>query len=112
MALADLVIFHGGAGTGYQAISVGTPAIVVATHLEQEFVGQVLEEHGAGIFWTMNQVMVAPSLIRSSVETMLKNLAWHRSNMDRLRQDFLLYNPVQTAADCIESFVVGRLHIS
>lgn len=112
MELADLVIFHGGAGTGYQAIGAGKPAIVIATHLEQEFVGQVFEEHGAGLFWTMHQVMRTPSLIRSSVETILSNLSWYRGNMERLRRDVLQYNPVEMAADCIERFVLDRLQRS
>lgn len=105
MELADLVIFHGGAGTGYQAIGTGTPSIVIATHLEQEFVGEVLEEHGAGIFLTMNQVMATPSVIRKSIATLLENIDRYRTNMKRLRDDLLRYDPVLTAADCIEEFM-------
>ncbi|MBI3951717.1 MAG: hypothetical protein HY314_14810 [Acidobacteria bacterium] len=107
MELANLVIFHGGAGTGYQAIGAGAPAIVIATHLEQEFVGEVLEENGAGIFLTMNRVLTTPSLIRTSIATMLENVELYRSNMTKLREDFLRYNPVRTAADCIEEFMNG-----
>jgi MGT family glycosyltransferase len=109
MELADLVIFHGGAGTGYQAIATGTPAIVIATHLEQEFVGEVLEEQGAGFFLTMNQVLAIPRLIQQSIATILENIGGYRANMNRLREDFLRYNPVQTAADCIEGFINGSL---
>lgn len=105
MELADLVIFHGGAGTGYQAIAAGTPAIVIATHLEQEFVGEALEEQGAGIFLTMRQVLARPALLLSSIDTMLANIAWYRANMNRLRDDLLRYNPVPAAADCIEEFL-------
>jgi MGT family glycosyltransferase len=107
MELADLVVFHGGAGTGYQAIGTGTPAIAIATHLEQEFVGQVLEEHGAGLFLTMNQVLASPTLIRTAIATMLERIDLYRVNMRWLREDLLNYNPVRTAADCIEGFIIS-----
>jgi len=109
MGLADVVIFHGGAGTGYQAIATGTPAIVIATHLEQEFVGEVLEAQGAGLFLTMNQVLATPALIQQSIATIFENIPWYRANMNRLRDDFRRYNPVPTAADCIEGFINGSL---
>ncbi|MFQ5797727.1 MAG: glycosyltransferase [Bacteroidota bacterium] len=105
MELADLVIFHGGAGTGYQAIATGTPSIIIATHLEQEFVGEVVEEHGAGIFLTMNQVLANPSVMRTSIATILEHIDLYRSHMKKLQADFLRYDPVRTAADCVEEFM-------
>jgi MGT family glycosyltransferase len=105
MELADLVIFHGGAGTGYQAIKAGTPSIIIATHFEQEFVGQVLEEHGAGIFLTMSQVLQTPSVIGQSIAMVLGNIERYRANMQTLRDDLLRYDPVRTAADGIEEFL-------
>jgi len=105
MQLSDLVIFHGGAGTGYQAMATGTPAIVIATHLEQEFVGQVLEEHRAGLFLTMRQVLAKPVRLRQAIATMLARLDVYRAGMKKLQEDFQRYDPVPQAADCIEEFM-------
>lgn len=105
MRLSDLVIFHGGAGTGYQAMATGTPAIVIATHLEQEFVGQILEEHRAGVFLTMRQVLAKPVKLRQAITTMLERLDAYRAEMKKLQEDFRRYDPVPRAADCIEEFM-------
>ena len=105
MAMADLAIFHGGAGTGYQAIRSGTPAIGVATHLEQEFMGEALEEQGAGIFLTMRQVLARPRVIVDAIAQILQHRDRYHMNVARLREDLLRYDPVSDAADAIEVFL-------
>jgi MGT family glycosyltransferase len=105
MELVDVAVHHGGSGTTYQAIRTATPSIVVATHFEQEFQGQALEEHGAGVFLTMLEVLADPRLIATTTEAMLANLGAYERNVRRLQQDLLRYRPVQAAADSIEAFL-------
>lgn len=47
--IADCVIFHGGSGTLYQALSEGTPLIGIANHFEQEWNINRLVELGLGL---------------------------------------------------------------
>lgn len=107
MALSDLVIHHGGAGTVYQTIRTGRPSIVIATHFEQEFLGGVLEEHGAGIFLTMKEVMADPARLSAAAAKILQNPDPYTANIKRLQEDLQRYDAVKSAADRIEAFVMS-----
>ena len=102
MQRADLVIFHGGAGTAYQAIAAGVPAIIIATHLEQEFAGGVFETHGGGAFLTMREVKARPALLVEAVNQVLQDPAPFRAGMEALRRDYEQYDPIPSAVECIE----------
>jgi MGT family glycosyltransferase len=105
MTLADVVIHHGGTGTAYQAIKTFTPCIVIATHFEQEFLGEATEELGVGIFLSMIEVLKNPSLILESTQKIFAHLETYKMNMMRLKKDLETYDPVRTAADTIEDFL-------
>lgn len=105
MELADLVIHHGGTGTAYQAIRTLTPAIVIATHFEQQFLGEATEDTGMGVWMPMNEVLKNPFMVLSATEQLLKEFAERRANIRRLRDDLNRYNPVPAAADWIERWV-------
>ncbi|MBI4589389.1 MAG: hypothetical protein HY725_11165 [Candidatus Rokubacteria bacterium] len=108
MQLADMVIHHGGAGTVYQALQAGRPSIIIATHFEQELLGAAVEEHRAGIFLTLREVMADPAVLTGAMTRMLGNLASYRANAERLRQDLLRYDSVKLAADAVEEFLSRR----
>jgi MGT family glycosyltransferase len=105
MERADMVIYHGGNGTAYQAMKTGTPCIVIATHMDQELQGRTTEEHGVGIFLTMREVMTNPILAMKAVEKILADLPTYRQNMRKLQVDLLRYDGVKRAADGIEEFI-------
>ncbi|MDY6861496.1 MAG: hypothetical protein SV062_00735 [Thermodesulfobacteriota bacterium] len=105
MKLSDMVIYHGGSGTSYQTIKTCTPAIVIATHLEQEFMGEALEIHQVGIFLTMIDVIKNPSLTLEATRKIFANLAMYRANMEKLKEDLERYNPLLMVADVIENFL-------
>lgn len=105
MERADMVICHGGSLTVYQAIKAGTPCIVIATHLDQEWAGEELQTHKAGMFLTMVRVMAKPSLILESTERMLANLEEYRKNMKRLQEDLLKYDGLGNAVSGITGFM-------
>jgi UDP:flavonoid glycosyltransferase YjiC (YdhE family) len=110
MEIADIVICHGGHQTVYQAVQAGTPAIVIATHLDQEWGGEMLEENQAGIFLTIIQVLRDPPLLLQSVNRMFEKLDLYQAHMDRLKEDLLRYNPVNRAAEGIENFLDGKVN--
>ncbi|MCX5886354.1 MAG: glycosyltransferase [Proteobacteria bacterium] len=109
MEMADVVICHGGNQTVYQAVQAGTPAIIIATHLDQEWGGEMLEEHQAGIFLTIVKVMKDQSLLKKSVDGMFEKLDVFRANMGQLKADLARYDPVKQAADGIEQFLDGKV---
>lgn len=111
MEIADIVICHGGNQTVYQAVQAGTPALVIATHLDQEWGGEMLEENQAGIFLTIIRVTRNPSLLLQSVNRMFERLDFYRANMGRLKTDLGRYDPVNQAADGIESFLNGKVNL-
>lgn len=47
VALADVVLFHGGYGTMMETIRAGVPSVVLPFHTEQEGNGRRLEQNGA-----------------------------------------------------------------
>jgi MGT family glycosyltransferase len=102
MELADLVIYHGGAGTAYQVMKAGLPSIVIATHLDQEYQGMATEAHRVGVFLTMRDVLAQPRLLHNTTESMLGSLAKYRANARILHDDLQRYNSRAAAADLIE----------
>jgi len=105
MERADIVICHGGSLTVYQAIKAGTPCIVIATHLDQEWAGEELQAHKAGMFLTMVKVMAKPSLIMESTKKMFDNLELYQKNMKRLQEDLFEYDGLENAASGITGFM-------
>jgi len=105
MERADIVICHGGSLTVYQAIKAGTPCIVIATHLDQEWAGEELQAHKAGMFLTMVKVMAKPSLIMESTKKMFDKLELYQKNMKRLQEDLLEYDGLKNAVSGITGFM-------
>jgi len=105
MRRADIVICHGGAGTIYQAISAATPLIAVATHFEQELLAQEIERAGAGLLLSLGDVLTRPDRVIEAVQHILKNREDYRARMRELQADQAGADPVQRAADAIESFL-------
>lgn len=108
MRRADVVICHGGAGSIYQAISAGTPLIAIATHFEQELLGQEIEAVGAGVLLSLNEVLREPTLVMRSVKHILEDRDHYAQRMKVLRDDHARYDPLRSAADAIESFLGVR----
>lgn len=108
MEHADLVIYHGGAGTAYQVMKAGIPSIVIATHLDQEYQGTSAEEHRVGIRLTMLEALATPGLILQATEKIIANLATYRQHSKKLQNDLLGYDGLVAAADCIEDFIRER----
>ena len=108
MEHADLVIYHGGAGTAYQVMKAGIPSIVIATHLDQEYQGISTEGHQVGIFLTMLEVLANPRLIVEATERIIGNLTAYQKHSKKLRDDLLRYDGPVAAADCIEDFIQER----
>lgn len=108
MERADLVICHGGAGTIYQAIAAGTPCLIIATHFEQELLGQEIEEQGAGRLLALPEILEKERVLRHALEEMLRHRAEYARNMQRLQRAHQGFDGVRAAADAIEAFLNKR----
>jgi UDP:flavonoid glycosyltransferase YjiC (YdhE family) len=108
MELADLVVYHGGAGTACQVVRAGAPAIVVATHWDQEFAGFATERHRIGQYLTMREVVRRPGRLREAIARVLGDVGAYRERVQALRREFLKTEGVVEAADCVEAFLDER----
>ena len=105
MEMVDMVICHGGSQTVYQAIKAGIPCLVIATHLDQEWGGEEIEAHQAGIFLTMAKVMARPALIQDAARKMFEHMEEYKKNMKMLQEDLLKYDGLNDAVLSIEKFM-------
>lgn len=105
---ADLVVYHGGAGTFQQTLLAGTPGLVIATHWDQEHAGVVSERLGLGRFLTMGEVLRRPARLRAAADRMLADLPRHRGHAERLRQVLQKYDGPRLAADALEDLLRRR----
>jgi MGT family glycosyltransferase len=109
MERSDLVIYQGGAGTAYQVMRAGVPSLVIATHMDQEYQGLATEQHKAGKFFTLQEVLAEPRLIVEATKEILDNLAMYRQHAVRLQEDLRQYNGPTAAADRIEAFIAAGM---
>jgi MGT family glycosyltransferase len=105
LELADLVLYHGGAGTFHQAVCAGVPGVVVATHWDQEWAGRLTQERRLGSFLTLHEVRRAPGLLAAAVEGVLADLTAHRRRAAGLREALAKHDGPSAAADRIEAFL-------
>jgi MGT family glycosyltransferase len=105
MELCDVVIYQGGAGTAYQVMRAGVPCLVIATHMDQEYQGMTTEQHKAGKFFTLQEVLVEPRLIVAAMKEILADLATYRQHAMRLQDDLRQYDGLAAAADRIQAFI-------
>jgi UDP:flavonoid glycosyltransferase YjiC (YdhE family) len=102
---ADLVIYHGGAGTFQQSVLAGVPGIAIATHWDQEYAGFLSEHHGFGLFLSFREVLGSPGRLRASTEEVLATLGTRRARLERLRAALREHDGPGTAADRIEQLL-------
>jgi MGT family glycosyltransferase len=105
LELADLVLYHGGAGTFHQVARAGVPGVVVATHWDQEWAGRLTHERRLGAFLTLHEVRRAPGRIGAAVEAVLADLPMHRRQVALLSDALAKHDGPSAAADRIEAFL-------
>jgi UDP:flavonoid glycosyltransferase YjiC (YdhE family) len=109
MERSDLVIYQGGAGTAYQVMRAGVPSLVIATHLDQEYQGLATEQHKAGRFFTLQEVLANSDLLLEATEEIFKMLPVYREHVRHLQADLARYNGPVAAADRIEAFIASGM---
>lgn len=107
LEVADLVLYHGGAGTFQLALRAGVPGVVVATHWDQEYAGLLTEQRGLGVFLTLRDVLRAPGLLLAATERVLAEPSAHRERLRSLRDALAKHDGPVAAADRIEEFLDG-----
>ena len=101
----DLVCCHGGNGTLYQALSHGLPAVVVATHQEQNYGGKRIQQLGLGRAFTdktVKQKGLQPVL--EAVREVLDDPRY-RANARGFSRNLEGWHPAERAVREIEHFM-------
>jgi MGT family glycosyltransferase len=109
MEIADLVIYHGGAGTFQQLTRAGVPGVVIATHWDQEYAGVVSRERGLGPYLTMREVLSSPGRLSDVVDGLIADLPTYRERARGVREELDPYDGAKAAAEHLEVFLTGRL---
>jgi UDP:flavonoid glycosyltransferase YjiC (YdhE family) len=67
---ASVVVCNGGASTGYQALSEGTPIVSIPCNIDQLLAATAMCDAGAGLF--LRAATVTPAKIRAAVERVMR----------------------------------------
>ena len=108
MRIADLVVYHGGAGTFQHALREGVPGIVIATHWDQEYTGYVCEREGLGAFLTLREVLAHRGRLREVTAQTLADRAAYHARLLQVRDAAFHTDGTKVAADHIEAFLRAR----
>ena len=98
---AAAFVTHGGMNSVSESLFNGVPVTVIPHMSEQEIVGRRVEQLGAGIF--VAKESVAPDLLRSSVERLLKDDSFSARARD-IGRSFRDAGGVARAADAIRAY--------
>jgi UDP:flavonoid glycosyltransferase YjiC (YdhE family) len=103
LAVASLVVGHGGHSTAMRALSFGVPQIVMPANpmIDQKSVGAALECIGAGILLRKH---AGVERIRAAIETILNDVSY-RDAADRLGAQIRQRDGGEVAADAIIDYV-------
>jgi MGT family glycosyltransferase len=102
---ADLFFTHGGMNSVSESLWFGVPVIVFPQIGDQFFVSHRVEELGAGVTLTPDQI--DPNTLRAQAERILANGTF-RTNAARLRESLRAAGGYAAAADEVMRFVDGR----
>jgi UDP:flavonoid glycosyltransferase YjiC (YdhE family) len=108
MEIADLVIYHGGAGTFQQLVRAGVPGVAIATHWDQEYAGVVSRERGIGPYLTMREVLSSPGRLSGAVDALIADLSAYRERAREVREEIDPYGGAKLAAERVEAFLASR----
>lgn len=95
---ASVVVCNGGSATAYQALSVGTPVIGLASNMDQLLTMAAIRRTGAGV--ALRPESASARSIREQVDGMVKSRAW-AENARRVSTWFARYR----VADTFPAFV-------
>jgi MGT family glycosyltransferase len=101
MEISDVVIFHGGSGTSYQALSYGVPLIGIPSHFEQEWNINRLVELGAGI--KLSERELNRENLRKAIDEILNN-EYYKENVKNLQKIIEKYNSKENCVRYIKEF--------
>ncbi len=106
----DLVVCHGGNGTLYQALAYGIPIVGIATHAEQNYGLNRINQLGLGIGYRSQKLRGSQGieLLMESIGEVLHNPRF-RANAQRYQKLQAHWNGPQLAADAVEELAsAGR----
>lgn len=101
MEIASLVIFHGGSGTAYQALSKGVPLIGIPSHFEQEWNISRLVELGVGV--KLQEREINKENLFLAIEKILNNSSF-KKNAFKIKKIIDEYKSEENAVTYIKKF--------
>jgi len=104
MALADLVVCHGGNGTIYQALAAGVPIVGIPTCITQEIEMDQVERCGCGV--QVNEVRFRVNELRDAIQKVLAEPRY-RAQARKLGTAVRAWRTGEEAADRITAFLGG-----
>jgi UDP:flavonoid glycosyltransferase YjiC (YdhE family) len=108
MERASVAVHMGGTGSSYQAIRALTPTVVIACHLEQQWIGEAAEATGAGVWMTLQEAIQRPARVREAAIRLLGEREERRKTIQLLRDEMSSLDPVRLAGDTLEQWMGVR----
>jgi UDP:flavonoid glycosyltransferase YjiC (YdhE family) len=87
---ASLVVCNGGASTGYQALSEGTPIVGIPSNIDQLLAAIAMCDAGAGVF--LRAAKVTPAKLRAAVEGVMHEESFTQA-AQRVATSFVSFDP-------------------
>lgn len=102
MEVADLLIFHGGSGTCFQAMQEGVPAIVIPNVANQESIGERLQQLGMGKMIFRDKLTVKK--LKHAIDEIMGDEKY-TENAKALKERVKHYSGAKRAAELVIDFL-------
>ena len=99
---ASLVIFNGGSGTLYQAMSKGKPVIAIPSSMDQYFACDQVEKRGLGIVLDYKKLN-SPKL-KKWIKDLIDNPKW-KNNCKKIEEEIKQYNSKDLFPKALDDFI-------
>lgn len=99
---AALVIFNGGSGTLYQAMSKGKPIIALPTNMDQYFACAQVEKMGLGKI--LDYKDLRSKKLKNWIQDLIENLVW-RNNCKKVEEEIKCYNSKVLFSQAVDEFI-------
>jgi UDP:flavonoid glycosyltransferase YjiC (YdhE family) len=87
---ASVVVCNGGASTGYQALSEGTPIVGIPSNIDQLLAAIAMRDAGAGLF--LRAATVTSAKVRAAVERVMREESFTQA-AQRVAESFTAFDP-------------------
>jgi UDP:flavonoid glycosyltransferase YjiC (YdhE family) len=101
---ASVVVCNGGASTGYQALSEGTPIVGIPSNVDQLLAAIAMHDAGAGVL--LRAATVTPAKVRAAVERVMREEHFTQA-AQRVAASFASFDPHARFRAVIDEVTAG-----